>query len=195
MRVSVSWADIEGLQRFDNALKALGGKKMRQVANRALNQTGDQGRTKVLRALSKQTGLTQKVIKRYIKVKRSEWGRLEYKISSSGRDVPLKYFKPKEVEGGTTAKPFGKATFYPNAFFRGGVFPSRRVELGGKMNGHVFVRLDDKGRALMKAKSGVNVSEQMVKDASADTWTGTVARVLPAKLEDQIQQATNGVFS
>ncbi|WP_420415112.1 phage tail protein [Roseibium sp.] len=195
MRVTVAWSDIEGLRRFDNALKALGEKKMRQVANRALNQTGDQGRTKVLRALARQTGLTQKVVRRHIKVKRSDWGSLAYRINSSGRDIPLKYFKPKEVDGGTTAKPFGKPTFYPDAFFRGGRFPDRRVALGGKMNGHVFVRKDTKGRVIMKAKSGVNISEQMVKDASAAAWRSTVGRVLPRKLEDQIEQATGGIFS
>ncbi len=195
MRVSVSWSDIDGLRRFDNALKSLGEKKMRQVANRALNAAGDQGRTQVVRALAKQTGLTQKVVKRYIKVKRSDWGHLEYRINSNSRDVPLKYFKPKEVDGGTIAKPFGEKTFYPDAFFRGGRFPARRVDLPGKMNGHVFVRKDRLGRTIMKAKSGVNISEQMVKDASADAWHSTIGRVLPVKLEDQIEQATNGVFS
>ncbi|WP_395175803.1 phage tail protein [Roseibium alexandrii] len=195
MRVAVGWSDIEGLRRFDNALKSLGEKKMRQVANRALNAAGGQGRTQVVRALAKQTGLTQKVVKRYIKVKQSDWGSLEYRINSNSRDVPLKYFKPKEVDGGTNASPFGKKTFYQDAFFRGGRFPDRRVALSGKMNGHVFVRKDTKGRKIMKAKSGVNVSEQMVKDASAAAWRSTIGRVLPVKLEDQIEQATNGVFS
>lgn len=193
--VSVQWADIDGLRRFDNALKSLGDKKMREVANRALNKTGEQGRTQVKRALAKQTGLAQKFVVKHLKVKRSSWFDLEYRISSRGGDIPLKYFKPVEVAGGTRAKPFGKSTFYPDAFFRGGRFPEKRVALSGKMQGHVFVREGLKRMPIMKAKSGVIIPEQMVKDASADAWRSTIARVLPVKIEDQIRQATDGVFS
>lgn len=195
MAVKVSWSDIEDLRRFDNALKSLGDKKMRQVANRALNRAGDMGRKHVKKALAKQVGLNQGQVLKYLKVKRSSWYSLEYRISSSGRDIPLKYFKPKEVAGGTTAKPFGKKTFYPNAFFRGGRFPDRRVDLSSKMNGHVYVRMDDAGRAIMKAKSGVVIPQQLVKDASADAWRTTISYALPVRLEHEIERATKGVFS
>lgn len=45
--LTVRWVDVEGLRRFDNALKALGGFEMRKVANRAINRAGDMARTQV----------------------------------------------------------------------------------------------------------------------------------------------------
>ncbi|MBG6205397.1 hypothetical protein IWQ49_000041 [Labrenzia sp. EL_126] len=195
MAVRVSWADIEGLRRFDNGLKALGETTMRKVANRALNRVGDMGRTRVKRALSKQTGLTQKRVARHLKVKRSSWGDLAYVIRSRGSDIPLKYFKPKEVDGGTQAYPFRKKTFYPDAFFRGGRWPGGRVSLGGRMNGHVFVRKTKARNSLMLAKSGVAIPREMVKDLSAEAWTETVRDHLPRRVEHELSRATDNTFS
>tara|TARA_R110002020_G_scaffold6361_15_gene26911 strand:+ start:3440 stop:3565 length:126 start_codon:yes stop_codon:yes gene_type:complete len=40
MSLRITCQDVESLQQFDNALKTLGSKKMRQAGNRAVNRAG-----------------------------------------------------------------------------------------------------------------------------------------------------------
>jgi hypothetical protein len=74
--ISLRWANVRGLHRFNDAIRALGNDLPRKVLNRAVNRAGDQAKTQVTRALTKQTGLKRKVIVAAIKVKRSEWNGL-----------------------------------------------------------------------------------------------------------------------
>ena len=69
---SVGEVDVKGLRQFENMLGALGAEAPKAV-NRALNRTGDMAKTQVVKALARQTGLPQKLIRRSVKVKRSSW--------------------------------------------------------------------------------------------------------------------------
>lgn len=73
------------------------------MITRALNRTGDMAKTQVVRALAKQTGLPQKTIRKVLRAKRASWQDLEYRLSASGGDVSLKYFKARETRRGVTA--------------------------------------------------------------------------------------------
>lgn len=187
--LQVGEVDVKGLTRFENMLGALGAEAPKAV-NRAINRTGDMARTQVVRALSKQTGLPQKTIRRAVKVKRSSWDNLEYNLTSAGGDVSLKYFKKRETREGVVADlgmSRGKVLFEGSTFFRGGAFPARRVKISS-MGGHVFVR--DGGRTnLSKIKSGVFIPVEMVEGASADAFERVVADVLPRRLDHEIGRA------
>ena len=56
MQLIISASD-EVLARYGNALAALGEGQARTALSRALNHEGDKGRTRVKRALVKQTGI------------------------------------------------------------------------------------------------------------------------------------------
>jgi hypothetical protein len=94
--------DVSGLKQFDNLLGSLG-QDGPKVITRALNRTGDMAKTQVVRALAKQTGLPQKTIRKALRAKRASWQDLEYRLSASGGDVSLKYFKARETRRGVTA--------------------------------------------------------------------------------------------
>ena len=86
----VGEVDVRDLERFGNMIGALGQDGPKAV-NRALNRTGDMARTRVVRELAKQTGLPQKTIRKAVKVKRSSWQDLEYRLSS---ESPRFYRRP-----------------------------------------------------------------------------------------------------
>jgi len=192
VRLVIRWQNVDGMIRFDNALKALGDKKMRQVLQRGVARVGDMAKTQVIRALTAQTGLKRATIVKAVKVKRPDYGDLSYVMTTRGGDISLKYFSPRETRKGVSANPFGKRTMFAGAFLKGGRFPNR-VPLG--MGGHVFQRVGA-GRVPIELKnSGVIIPAEMVKGATAAAFTSTVARVLPQRIEHEITRATGGAFS
>lgn len=187
--------DVCDLQRFGNMIGALG-QDGPKVIVRALNRTGDMAKTRVVRALAKQTGLPQKTVRKAVKASKTSWGshtgkaqNLEYRLSSSGGDVSLKYFKKRETIDGVEAflgTSQGKTLFIGDTFFKGGVFPRRRVVLK-KMNGHVFGRMG--GRTDLEViKSGVFIPIEMVEGATAAAFEDVVAEVLPRRLDHEINR-------
>ncbi|KPU83611.1 hypothetical protein JI58_08320 [Marinosulfonomonas sp. PRT-SC04] len=177
--------DVQGLKQFENLLGALG-QDGPKVINRALNRTGDMARTQVVRALAKQTGLPQKTIRKAVKVKRSSWKDLEYRLTSSGGEVSLKYFKARETRRGVTAFVRGERELYEGAFIKGGSFARGRVALS--MGGHVFQRIGGRTE-LEKLKSGVFIPIEMVEGATANTFKAVVADVLPRRLDHEINRS------
>lgn len=180
----VGEVDVRDLERFGNMIGALGQDGPKAV-NRALNRTGDMARTRVVRALAKQTGLPQKTIRKAVKVKRSLWQDLEYRLSSSGGDVSLKYFKARETRKGVTAFVRGERELFEGAFTRGGSFARGRVALN--MGGHVFQRIGGRTE-LEKLKSGVFIPIEMVEGATAAAFEDVVADVLPRRLDHEINR-------
>ena len=192
MSLTITWQNVESLRRFDNALKALGDKKMRAVANRAVNRAGDAARTQVRRELPKQTGLSRKLIVQAVRVTRSSPATLTYRMTSFGGDIALKHFGARETRGGVSAAPFGQRKVFPGTFIMGGRFPNR-VDIG--MGGHVFERTGTGRFPIEKQKSGVIIPAEMVKGATKDAFERTVSTVLPQRIEHEIKRATGGVIS
>jgi hypothetical protein len=180
----VGKVDVRDLERFGNMIGALGQDGPKAV-NRALNRTGDMARTRVVRELAKQTGLPQKTIRKAVKVNRSSWQDLEYRLSSSGGDVSLKYFKARETRPGVTALVRGERELFAGAFIRGGSFARGRVALN--MGGHVFQRTGVRTE-LKKLKSGVFIPIEMVEGATAAAFEGLVSDVLPRRLDHEINR-------
>ena len=192
MSLTITWQNGESLRRFDNALKALGGQKMRAVANRAVNRAGDAARTQVRRELPKQTGLQRQQIVRAVRVVRSTPATLIYRMTSFGGDVSLKYFGARETLRGVSAAPFGQRRVFPGTFVKAGRFPNR---VGIGMGGHVFKRAGAGRFPIEKQRSGVIIPQEMVKGATRDAFERTVSTVLPKRLEHEISRATGGVIS
>lgn len=180
----VGEVDVRDLERFGNMIGSLGLDGPKAV-NRALNRTGDMARTRVVRTLAKQTGLPQKIIRKAVKVKRSSWESLEYRLSSSGGDVSLKYFKARETRRGVVAFVRGARELHEGAFIKGGSFARGRVVLN--MGGHAFQRIGGRTE-LEKLKSGVFIPVEMVEGATARAFEDVVADVLPRRLDHEISR-------
>lgn len=193
MSLRITWQDVESLQRFDNALKALGSKKMRQAGNRAVNRAGDMSRTQVRQKLARQTGLKRPTIVKAVKVSRSTPQTLVYKMTAHGGDVSLKYFGARETRAGVSAAPFGKRTVFASTFMRAGWWPNRVAK--PSWNGQVFKRAGAAKLPIEKQKSGVIIPNEMVQGATRDAFRSTVARVLPQRLDHEINRLTKGVVS
>ncbi len=193
VRVMLRWSDVGGLRRFEEAIRALGNDTSRKVLARAVNRTGEMARTQVRSALTKQTGLKRKVIIAAVKTNRSDWEDLTFSLYSTGGDVSLKFFEPTETDEGVRAKPFNRSTVFPATFRRGGEWPGGRGAL--LAGGHAFFRAGTKRLPIERARSGVIIPAEMVKDASAEAFTSTAATVLPRRVEHEIKRVTKGVVS
>jgi hypothetical protein len=182
--IKIDDADVRGLTQFENMLGALG-EDGPKVINRALNRTGDIAKIQLTRALAKQTGLPQKTIRKAVKVKRASWRDLEYRLTASGGDVSLKYFKARESRKGVVAFVRGERELFEGTFIKGGSFARGRVAL--RMGGHVFQRIG--GRTdLERLKSGVFIPAEMTRGASAKAFSDAVTRVLPRRLDHEISR-------
>lgn len=192
MSLTMRWADTADLVRYDNALKSLGDKRMRQVANRVVNRAGNQTKTQVTRALTKQTGLKRRTIVKAIRVKRSGWSDPSYRMTTTGGDIALKYFNARETRRGVSARTFGQRKVFASTFIKGGRFPDR-VDIG--MGGHAFERTGSSRFPISKVKSGVIIPAEMVKGETATAFNTTASRVLMTRMSHELSRATGGVLS
>ena len=190
--LNLRWADQSGLTRYEKALMALGSARMAQAENRAVNRTGDMARTQVRRSLTRQTGLKRRTIVKAVRTHRSSPATLTYTMKASGGDVALKYFGARETARGVSAAPFGQRRVFPHTFIKGGTFPNR---VGIGMGGHVFARTGGSKFPIEKQKSGVIIPAEMVKGATAEAFTSTVARVLPQRVMHEVARLTGGVMT
>lgn len=196
----IRWQDVEGLRRFDNAIKALGEKDARKVMNRAINRTGDMARTRVRKALVKQTGLPSRYIGQKLKqgTSRSNWGNLTYRINVRGGDIPLHFYKPRETRSGVTARlPEGKKLF-PGAFMKAGHFPIRRRVTVAKFHGNVFEPIGGTrhwGRPIKKVDSGISFPKELVSGESAKAWDEVARTKLPERVSHEISRLTKGAVT
>ncbi|MDQ0314838.1 phage tail protein [Amorphus orientalis] len=196
--LSVRWSNIDGLVRYERALKVLGDKRMRAVENRVVNRTGDAARTQVRRQLPKQTGLKRKVIVEAVRVSRSDPSTLTYTMTAQGGEVALKFFGARETRRGVSAAPFGQRKIFEGAFMKAGWVWSKRV-IKPNWNGQVFKRTGGTTRTGMdefeKQKSGVFIPKEMVRGATKSAFERTVSSVMPRRFEHEIKRATGGAFS
>lgn len=181
--------DAKDIARIETAMKAAGSRS-HDAIRRAINWTGDYTKTRVVNALTKQTGLKRGVILRAVVPTRANFGALIYRMRSRGGNIALKYFGARETRAGVTAAPWGARRLYAGAFIRGGLFPNR-VPLA--MHGQVFKRAGDGRMPIVKVKSGLFIPEEMVKAASAAAFNETVRAVLPGRVEHEVGAILTGV--
>lgn len=190
------WNDVAGLKRLENAMARLNSAQRHMALQRAVNHTGDKALTKVTRVLSKQTGLPYGVIKKALKVEKASGAgisngeirvstdaKLSYVIKSSGGDISLKYFKPRQTAQGVTAGPRGgRRRLFAGAF------------IVKAYDGHVFQRLGERRGPLKLLDSGVIIPTEMVSGDSAKVFNDVVEAELPKRVLHEIKYLAPGVF-
>ncbi len=192
--IAITWADVEGLKAFEAGMRSLQSQfEFSNVARRAINRTGEMARTQVVKTLAAQTGLTQKVVRMAVKPKRANYDSLAYTMTSTGGEVRLKYFKPRETRKGVTAAPFGKRQLFPGTFMKGGLFPGR-VAIA-RFAGNVFERDGSSKFPVAVVKSKVIIPAEMVDGATAAAFRSTVAEQLPRRFAHELRRATGVAFT
>lgn len=139
------------IARFGNQLAALGEGKARQAMARTVNHEGKKARTKVIRALVRQTSAPRRLVVAALSTRQAfpgaKSGPIEFAIVGTGSELPLKWFGPKQFSFGTRAKVWGKSQRFEGSFMNAGRWNSGN-QIGG---GHVFHRTGG-----FNAKSGRN---------------------------------------
>lgn len=155
---------------------------------RAINRAGDQARTAMIRAETAQTGLSRKTIVAALKTpKRATAAGLTYVIASEGGNVRLRYFAPRETRAGVSAAPWSNRQVFMHTFMKGGQFPNRHGGIaGGK---RVYMRTGPARFPVKSGRSGLFIPDEMVKGATAASFTATVERVLVKQLEQELARA------
>jgi len=173
------------LDRFANMMAAA--EHPEKALQRALSRTGDKAKTQVIRTLTQQTGLKRQVIVRAVKAMRPSFSNLEYKLTTRGGNVALKYFGARETAAGVSAAPRNVRQIFAHTFLKGGLFPNR-VSLS--MGGQVFMRTG--GRHIAKQKSGVYIPQEMVQGETLDGFNAIIQRDLPDRIAHELLRMLGG---
>lgn len=184
MTLRTEFRGIDLGQRFRMASSGSKG-----VIARAINRGGQMARTGMVKALVAQTGLKYGTLHRALKKgKGASAGSMEFVIRSSGGDVRVKFFRPREKGSGVTAHPWNTATHYPGGFMKGGR-KGARVPL--RIKG-VFKRRGASRLPIMTLKSGLYIPKEMITGASAAAFYSITAAVVPRRLEHEIARVLGG---
>jgi hypothetical protein len=140
-------------------LRALGEHKAKQVMARAMNYEGRKAFTAVKRALRVQTSIKYSAINQSVKFMKSSarGATLETAIVGRGNYLTLKYFSPKQLKSGVSAKVWGKRQRFKGAFGAPG------SPAAAKLHGTPHKRIGKK-RFPIKPLYGPNLAIEMVRD-------------------------------
>ena len=176
---------------YGDRLSKLSQGMQNRVLYRTLNAEGDKLKTRVIRTITKQTGLKRKVIVKAVKRRAAFAGRLEYRLTTHGGNIRVKFFGAREGKGGVTAKPRGQATFYSGAFTKSGRKGQRRMS--PKLKGHAFRNVEGgKWRGKIKVvRSEVYIPEEMVTGDTKMTFEITAPQIL-AQVGKQLARVLSG---
>ena len=181
--------EIEGdgrVERFGQALEALGATRGRQVLARAVNRTASTARTQVVRAVVRQASIPRRIAVGQIRVRKASTragagGDVEGVIEGTGSPIPLREFKARQFGYGVRVRLFGASQRMAGAFIFAGS-PTSGQAVGG---GHVFTRSTSASYPI-KVETGPAVPEQMIRDQAADAFETTVAAQLPRRLKHEL---------
>jgi hypothetical protein len=156
---------------------------------RAVGRTGAMAKTRVVRALTKQTGLKRDTIVRAVKPRPAG---MSYALYVRGGNVSLKYFKPREVAKGVSVAPWHPRRLYAGAFINSG---QRMRAPSPKLHGQVMMRTGKGRLPLHKVKSGLYIPKEFVTGESERAFFDTVMAVLPQRLQHEIARILSGKAS
>ncbi|MGF3026705.1 hypothetical protein ACQVP2_28285 [Methylobacterium aquaticum] len=180
--------DASEIVRFANRMA---GMNAPLIMGRAINHTGAKVKTAVIRELTKQTGLSRKVIVKAVKTRNAsytkEGGGDGWRLYTRGGDISYKYFKPCETRAGVVVSPAGHRMVLTHAFFKGGQFPNR-VTLS-KGGGHVFARAGKGRLPIVKQVSDVSIPKSLVSAATVQAFNNIISTDLEKRVEHEINYA------
>jgi hypothetical protein len=157
-------AQDQVLAKYGNALAALGEGQARTALSRALNHEGDRGRTRVKRALVKQTGIKYGAVNKTVATVRSTPTTLTYTLKARGDETNIAWFGGVQRRNGVSAAPWHKRRIFRHAF----IVPRF---------GRAFIRTS-KSRLPIRPLYGPNLARELVKDSSAAAWQRGVANLV-----------------
>ncbi len=183
----------DGLLQFEvgiGDLESLSG-LMRQIGNqapnairRALNWTGDKARTKVVRALARQTGTKYATVRRALLTRRANYGAMAYRIVAFGGFLSLKEFAPRQRRDGVSAAPWGKRVVFKHAF------------ISTAMGGNVFVReMGGTGRVPrlpVRQLWGPALPRELLKGETQKLFETTVSAELQPRVVHEVEALIRG---
>lgn len=183
MTMTAQWSD-KTLLKFGRSIDRLN-KEFPKVIPQEINKVGNRAKTVVIRNLTKQTGLDRRVIVAAVgDPAQARPGKLSYEMKTRGGNIRLKYLHPKESGSGVVAKPFGKTTFYPGAFMKGGAVGNRKVV--PRFNGHVMFRNRSSGRHYTFARSGVFIPVEMMRGPTLAAFEKIAVPLLEQRVQKVI---------
>lgn len=179
------------LARYGNALGTLGEVEGHRALARAVNRTTTSVRSRVVRAIAKQSSIPTRIVRRQVRTIQVRPGSvgevLEGQIISHGRPIPLREFNARQFSWGVRAKLFGEMKRFHGMFIYAGTFRSGQTVA----NGHVFQRVTTRSLPIEK-QEGPSVPEEMVKNESAREFGRTVMQMLPARVAHEINRLLPG---
>lgn len=178
-------AQTSGLKEAMEPLAAFG-KRLPNAQANVLNRMLTKTRSAVVPALTRQTGLSRKIIDRAVRTARASPQNPRVMIITRGGEISFRYFGAHEVPGGVAATVRGKADFVEGGFRRSG--PRGRRVMVSKLNGQVYVNTDGKrwrGHIRVE-KSGVFIPYDLVSGQTAATFNRLVETDLVSEVEREI---------
>lgn len=197
----------DGLDKMERAIAVLGSEEAARTAYRSvLNARGSLLRKDAVRILPRQTGLAKETISKALgRAVRASNNSLAYILTTRGGFISLKYFGPKEGNGGVTAYPRHDAKFVNSGFITGGLMGQRQAlplgdhvyapngKTAGKKSKYQGANGNQWGRGIDKEVSDVRIPEEMVIDDMAAA-AEKHARLLEPDLQARIKKMTGNIF-
>lgn len=167
--------EVVGLPRLRSNLTALEHRVFPRAAARALNRTATTVRANSIRAIAKDMGVKQRVVRDRTRIKRAHPNRLDQgaQVIFRGRRLNLIRFGARQTRRGVSATPWGKRRIFPQTFLVDlgtGLFVGIRKRVGG---GQRHERVEDVqrtrrvGRTPIVGVVGPGVAETAAKPEHA----------------------------
>jgi hypothetical protein len=192
------FADTSGLQALAARLRNVGNQAP-HILRRAINHTGDKARTKVVRALVKQTGAKYGAVRRALATKRANFSSLAYRIVARGGFMPLKDFSPRQRRDGVSAAPWGRRVVFHQAFISpalgGGVFVRElsHSSEGSGGSGAESANPPRVKRLPIRQLWGPAIPREILKADARAAFMATVEGDLVARAEYELNAVLGGV--
>ena len=188
LNITAQTAAVLDLMR---ALEPFGVRLPNAQAN-VLNRVATKARNAVIPALTKQTGLSKRIITKAVKMHRASSQNPRVMLVTRGGEISLRYFGAHEEGSGVVATVKGDRTFYPGAFRRSG--PKARRRMVQKLNSQVYEN-EDGGRwrgHIRKIKSGVLIPAEMIRGETAKAFDRIVNTDLLVEVERELTKLLPG---
>ena len=188
LNISAAHAALADMMK---ALEVIG-KRMPAAQALVLNRVTTRTRAVVVPTLTKQTGLSKRIITKAVKTRRASPENPRASLYTRGGDISLKYFGAREQDGGVVANVKGDRVFVQGGFRRSGP-PGRRV-LVTKLGGHVFTNSDGgtwKGH-FQKEKSQVFIPAEMIRGETLKAFYRVVETELPNEIAKELAKILPG---
>lgn len=183
MQIEIRLQDDQ-LRQFENMIGALGSERARVGMARAINRVTRMAKTRVVRAIVRQTSIPRAIVQRnviaYMASHQGD-GPLQGTIYSAGEPLPLRYFAARQFSFGVRAKVWGETRRFDSHFINAGRWNSGNPVA----NGHVFKRAGS-ARLPISRIDGPSVPEGLVAGEAVAAWSQLAQTHLPQRVQHEL---------